>query len=299
MESSFLALELVHEHRNYLPGVGLVLAFFYYLLAPGKHNESAKIRAIMAVAVLFLFAGATFVRAGQWGDAVELKLKEVDHHPNSIRTNIDAAAFYAATPATNAIDAEDYYQQAYKHYVKASELSKTDTLGLEGLIALNARNNLQLEPSWVSALAKRIENNPFTPNTGNALMSLNKCVIGNNCKNAADVMDLLFQSAMRNPTLRGQQRAQLMFAQSDFEAQVRHDSEKSISLAQQALAMSPSDLDFLMNVAIIYTTLGMKAEAYQQIEKIRTLDKNALYSAKLTALEAVLKSIASPDKPHS
>ncbi len=285
MESSVIPLELAHEHRNYLPMFGLLFVLFYYLLAAGRHNESARIRGLIAVSVILLLAGVSFLRANQWGDAVEQKLKEVAHHPNSLRSNMEVGAFYAALPASNQIEADEFYNNAYKYYAKASSLSPTDTLGLLGLIALNSRASIPLEDSWTSVLAKRIENNPFTPNTGNSMVKLYKCVASDNCKNAAISMEILFQAAFRNPTLRGATKVQLLFAWSDFLADVKHRPEAAVAAARQAAALDASNVESQINLITILINQGRTAEAKTAIDRTRGLDNKGLYVARLNDLE--------------
>lgn len=285
MESSIIPLELAHEHRNYLPMYGLLFSLFYYLLAPSKYNESARVRSGLAIGLILIFGGITFLRANQWGDAVEQKLKEVSHHPESLRSNMEIAAFYAMLPATNPIEAEEYYQKSYAYYAKASSLSSSDTLGLLGLIALNSRMAIPLEDSWTTVLANRIEHNPFAANTGNSLVRLFQCVSENNCKNATATMDILFQAAFRNPTLKGPPRIQLLFAWSDFLAQIKNDPQAAIKASYEAALLAGSDVPSKINLITTLVSQRKYVEARSEIEKTRKLDNAKLYQEKINQLE--------------
>ena len=91
-ESSVLPLELVHEHRNYVPSAGVWIAIAYY--AGVIWNRSARVRnlfpyslAVLVVAVTVL----TYLRARDWSSPALLMETMARNHPHSFR----AASGYA------------------------------------------------------------------------------------------------------------------------------------------------------------------------------------------------------------
>lgn len=239
IESSAIALELAHEHRNYLPIYGLLLILFYYLLYPLRHTQSLKARQMLAVFFVLMLGGLTFMRATQWGDPVLMKEKEVAHHPNSIRANIAMGAFYAVMPPSSQAEAENFYQGAYAYYAKAAELAPSDTLGLFGLIELNSKRKLPIDESWVHALADRIERFHFSPSTGNSLASLEKCMIIGSCTISPEITEALIQAALRNPTLQGKAKTQVLFVWSDFLFRIKQNRDAAAKAAHEAAASFP------------------------------------------------------------
>lgn len=288
LESSTLALELVHEHRNYLPIYGLLLTLFYYLLYPLRHSQSLKTRQILAGLFILLLAGLTFMRATQWGNPFLMKEMAVANHPNSIRSNIDIGSLYAAMPASSQAQADEYYRRAYEHFAKASSLSPADTLGLFGLIGLNSKHQLPIEESWVHALAGRIERYPFSPNTGNSIVSLEKCVTGGNCKLPSETMVTLMQAALSNPTLQGKAKAQVLFAWSDFQFRIKQDRDAAAKAAYEAAAAFPKELEFQLTLVKMLINMGKTNEAKTQIERTRQLDKMQAHAASLNELEELI-----------
>ncbi|MFZ6758707.1 hypothetical protein ACO0K9_15995 [Undibacterium sp. Ji50W] len=289
LESSFIPLELIHEHRNYLPSFGLIFALMFYLFVPGKHNESMKIRSLLAIFILIMLGSISYLRAAQWGNAVEMKLKEVAHHPESNRANMDIAAFYAAMPATNQEEADDYYKQAYQFYAKAAELSASDTLGLMGLISLNANRTMPVEDVWVSALTQRLTKFPFATNTGNSLSRLSQCAIAKNCEGIDITVGQLFEAALKNPTLTGKTKTQLLFAWSDYLLRIRQDPTAALRAARDAAASAPNDIDAQMNTAIMLVNLKLNEEAKKQITVVRQLDHLQTHTSSLAELEKLIK----------
>jgi len=289
MESSFLPLELAHEHRNYLPIFGLLFGLMYYLLVPLRAKDDLRLRVAVAVVAVGMLAGVSLTRAAMWGDPVEMKLREAEHHPDSVRANIEAAAFYAALPATTQDDAQEYYGKAYGYYAKASSLSSDDTLGLFGLIALNSRHGAPLEPSWIAALEHRVETKPMTPNTVNALEGLAKCVREDVCANISSAADAVFSAALRNPSLSGTGRADVMFAWGDMISLGEHDPERAVKLEREAAAIVPNDVNEHLNLAVCLINAGHNKEALQVIEQSRKMDKFRVHAGQLDYLTALAR----------
>ncbi len=285
IESSVIALELVHEHRNYLPIYGLLFTLFHYLLYPLRHTQSLKARQSLAVVFILMLAGLTFMRAKQWGNNFLMKQMAAANHPNSIRANAELGTLYAVMPASSQAQAEEYYRRAYEHFAQAASLAPADTSGLFGLIGMNSKHHLPIEESWVHALAGRIERYPFSPSTANSIASLEKCMSIADCTHSPEIMETLLQAALRNPTLQGNAKAQVLFAWSDFLFKVKNQPDAAAMEAYRAVAANPQDLDNQITLVIMLINLGKTTEAQARITQIRQLDKMGVHTTALNQLE--------------
>ena len=92
MESSFFALELYFEHRNYLPSVALALLPAVLIGEVGRRwmQLSAPLLAWVAVPVLLL-ALKTVSQVQIWSSPTLLALHHWQGHPQSVRANTDMA----------------------------------------------------------------------------------------------------------------------------------------------------------------------------------------------------------------
>jgi hypothetical protein len=92
MESTVIDLELVYEHRNYLPSLGPLFAFAYGLIALAKIGSSSKLLWYGCAVILVGMLGIdTWVRADSWKDIHTFAVTEAQHHPMSERANDFAA----------------------------------------------------------------------------------------------------------------------------------------------------------------------------------------------------------------
>ncbi|MFV8818239.1 hypothetical protein [Haliea sp. E17] len=89
MESSFIALEMVYEFRNYLPSCAVFFAIAVALMQLSRRFPPCDFRMAGGLLVLVL-AGVTCLRSLNWASAEGLALTDVRNHPHSARAN-----FYA------------------------------------------------------------------------------------------------------------------------------------------------------------------------------------------------------------
>jgi tetratricopeptide (TPR) repeat protein len=118
VESSVIPLELVFEHRMYLPSMFLCLAtvaWFYKLSASRPFR--ARIALFLVVALLF---AATWQRNTQWGDSIRFWSDVTTKSPNSMRGWQNLGSAY--------IDTQNY-TVAEQCLLKALALEKNDGSG--------------------------------------------------------------------------------------------------------------------------------------------------------------------------
>lgn len=285
IESSVIALEIAHEHRNYLPDYGILLVVFYYLLSPIWHEDTLKIRQVLSLILVVFFGVITSIRAGQWADPQAHPLIEVRHHPDSVRANTEAAYMYVVQPAFSPEQAENNYRHAFSHYQKAADLSSSGTSGLLGLVGLNAMKGRPIEEHWARELEHRLEHLPFSPDSANSLMHLEKCLTSGNCNLSPQFMARLLQAALRNPKLSGTAHSSLQFALSNLLFVAMHDSDAALKAAYKALDASPGDPDNRITLIKFLLNQNRPDDAIKQITLLRQLEDMKIYGGQLDELE--------------
>ena len=289
MESSFLALELMHEHRNYLPMVGLLLPLFYYLIRATRYVDN-NASMVGAVAVLLsLFAVVTYTRATQWGDPVDMLVMEVQHHPDSTRANLALANFYTATPAESPEQAKMWYENAYHHFSRAAELSPKDPNGMFGLITLQLRAQQPIEPSWLPVIEGRIRNNPLASSTVSTVMRIEMCFKERTCPFEPTLVEGILRAALDNPHPQPFARTQLLFSWSSFLLHEKKDVEGSVKAAYEAAAMTPTKMT--TQEALVQALLDAKRydEAKQRLAVLKGLDRLELNTSRINELAGIIE----------
>jgi len=94
MESSFIGLEIAHEHRNYLPMIGLLTGGMYGLLTLLKRAVRTMLPIIAGFALVTCFGVVTYVRADTWASESGIIGSMAKYHPKSARAQAMLAEWY-------------------------------------------------------------------------------------------------------------------------------------------------------------------------------------------------------------
>jgi tetratricopeptide (TPR) repeat protein len=289
LESTMWPLEIAHEHRNYLPMVGILLSLLFYLLYPLKYIDTLRLRQMVTVLLIGLFAFNTFSRADKWGNPYDLFQAEVEHHPNSAIVNGEIGAIYSNmfTPDQNGMEA--YYNSARQYFEKAVSLDKNDTKPLFGLIFINSNRHKTVESGWVDTLKTRLEHAPYAAVTSDKLVTLTRCQLEGNCKLSNIEFESLLQAALRNPTLIGSNRAKVLYAQSSYLINVAHDYPVALDVMHQMIQTAPpQEIEYRFALINFLTALQRFDEAKAELAILRRLDTLQDHSAEIAEQEKVL-----------
>lgn len=240
---------------------------------------------MLAVILLVFFGAITAMRAGQWADPQVHALMEVNHHPDSVRANSEAAYIYVVLPAFSVEQLEENYRLALNHYQKAADLSSSDTSGLLGLVGLNAMRGRPVEERWVQELEYRLEHRAFARQAANSLMQLEKCLTSGNCSHSPQVMARLLQAALRNPTLYGNARSSVLFAWSNLLFIAMHDRDAALEAAYKALESAHDDPETRITLIKFLLNQGKPDDAIKQIDLMRQTVDIKIYGKQLDELE--------------
>lgn len=102
LESTFIALELKFEHRNYLALFGPALLIAGTIVAAGKRIVSSRIATVTAILAIALLGGLTFLRSNTWSSELDFVSSELVHHPGSARVQMEAARLESAAGGNEA-----------------------------------------------------------------------------------------------------------------------------------------------------------------------------------------------------
>ena len=86
VESTILGLELVHEHRNYLPSFGVLFGLVFYVFRLAERREDLlRLITIAGVGAMIVLSFVTHTRASVWATTDQLIHFTARNHPNSYR----------------------------------------------------------------------------------------------------------------------------------------------------------------------------------------------------------------------
>lgn len=287
--STVVPLELVYEHRNYLPGFGLFLAVFGALgmWRPVGFDRQQTMRLFVvaaSVGLISLYAGFTAIRAQVWGNPFRLAYFEATTHPESSRANYDLGRLMMISAAGVESPSFQLGQQLME---KTSLMPNSGIQPLQALIFMAAKNRQPIKAAWWQKMRTRIEVEPPSVEDVGSLYSLIKCGIDGVCHySRADVLQL--QSTLEFAMRRYPKRADVVTLAANLFANLTHDYNRAYQLMLRAVALSPGKFDYWKNLMIMQMAAGQLADASQVLARLHELNPLGTHDAVIEQLGAQL-----------
>jgi len=167
LESTILALEIAHEHRNYLPSLGPLLAVVAIV---DDANRKLKRPWLLGLLPLLLVVTATvsLMRATQWSSDYSLFLYETAHNPNSASVNAGFASRLIAAGK---------YREGMEAFRRAALLAPEEPAYLLYMNMFGAQAGERFDHAGAEETLRRLTTGRITATTVQALGNLGDCVL--------------------------------------------------------------------------------------------------------------------------
>jgi tetratricopeptide (TPR) repeat protein len=258
MESSILPLELVFEHRNYLPSmflfvpvsVGLLKAISYF-----SYKRSMQSLLIIFIILFLIGEGhATFIRNQAWHTEESLWLDCLEKYPDSFRAHHNLGRHY---------DHLEQDRMAYHEYLKAlacddihSTKEKAVTYFNMGLMAHKRKAYDRAGDYYLKA----IEIDPCVPGAHNNLAGLLSLVPGK--------MDRVHEELIKAINCNHDSERALAASNLGILLYKMGKTQDALSALQDAADMDRGNLMTLLRLGYVYKALGQFGRAYLSFKKI-------------------------------
>ncbi len=286
LESTIIPLELVYEHRNYLPSMGLIITLTYYLLTHPKRDWHCYLG--MATATLFigLCTGKTHIRADEWSNEISMIRAEVAHHPNSPRANFRAGQILISL-IQESEDNGTLYPAARQYLEQAIRLNPGNADGLFGLIILHLHLGKAVEPQWLDELKYRLEHIPYDPQniTTGQFSYLVRWHLSDNPKLPAKEVLGIFDAVLHNQALDRYARAAIHASLQTYYLRVLKDPETALEHGYAAVAAWPQQWSYQASLIRLLLEMDETEKAKQQLTQAQAADFNQANREQAQALQ--------------
>jgi tetratricopeptide (TPR) repeat protein len=291
MESSVIGLELIYEHRNYLPVLAPLFAIAYVPTASRLAGEHRPALVTLAAVTLVLFASATALRAHQWSGLGRLVTAEVEHHPDSPRANFQ----YAQVVMTGLDDPklrEEAYALARHHFRRAVDLDPNHVDSLFGLVVLELHVGRVPDAALVDELVARLKRVQFGPlNVSIAQFSyLVEWNLTAEPKLPREQMLAILEAALQNPTNAGMARAAIYNALRAYHHRVLGELAPGLRYAALAVQTDTSNWTYRDRLVRLLVEAGRLDEAQAALDAARGSDRHALHANGATELGQLIEA---------
>lgn len=171
LTGTIIPLELVFEHRMYLPDLGLFTGVFAPLLLVSPQKRYQALRVGAATAVVLLYAATLALRATDWSNPLVHMAIAARDHPESPR----ATYGYGRILADLAGEKPAVAPRAFAALEKAMHVPGQSTIPESALIVLAHRTHRAANLHWYRRMAQVLAARPPTPQDISGLYSLVQC----------------------------------------------------------------------------------------------------------------------------
>ena len=289
LESTIIPLEMIYEHRNYLPSIGLIFAvtsLFSSILS--NQSKLKHYTSYIAIIVVAIFSLITSFRTNQWSDSTNFSYFEVQHHPKSLRANHSLGMEYKSMVAAGYLK---YKDEAYMYLEKASELGNKRLYSEAALIALAESLNEPAKPEWIDRMIIKLSTPVPRIDDVELLKTITSCT-NHACILPTDAAELLFNALESNPKLilNKSTHAKYHSARANFILQHGIDTEEAEYHLKAAINLDPNVIQYYVDYVNLLLALKQPKAALTYVnqakEKNRILENIQL----LTELEKVVNS---------
>ena len=263
LTATIIPLELVYEHRNYFASLGLLLVLGD-LLFLGRRTALAPMLGFIAVALVLCFGAITMLRASEWSDPFTFARTEAAKRPESPRATYGLAQQLVI--ATRYDPRSALLEETWRALAVARAVPNGGILPQSAALLLQAHVLPAQDPKVWDEMVERLRAHPIGAQEISAIGSLVKCARSHECRFPDDRMDAVFDAALSH-----RRHADIVTIQGDYLLNVRNEHQRALDLWREAVALDPGTAQYRINLVKLLITLGLDAEARQQIAALRAL----------------------------
>jgi len=248
LESTVFPLEMVHEHRNYLASIGIILILAHTIYAGSARLKNKRVLMLIP-ATIILFGGLTFARAGQWSSYELLVAYNAHHHPRSARAQLELGGLYAT---------QKKFDEARQAFRSAIKLQPRDPSLLIGLQMIDANQGAVPDSRIDEQITRLIRKYPLNSTFFWTIKNVAECV-QTNCKSLNRSLELWSRTTLAN--IDGRQTKSVFYNYLAISLVSQSKPAEAIEALINAYKHDPDNTNALLNLAEIYIQLGQYSSA--------------------------------------
>ena len=238
LESSIFPLELVFEHRNYLPSFGLILGAASLAQSAADRLKLRSGFTASLVALPVILAVLTASRSVEWRSVIDWSTAQAQRHPHSPANQYFLGSLYAliAEQQSDAGGRDEFFNRADALFLKALALNPTMGSAQIARIDLRAKLGLPVPDELVDSLHATLQAHKFAPTTEYAVVSLVMCAGEGSCKLSEAQVQKIVRLTVDSPYCSGTVHALLLLNLATYYGQVKRDDATALRYAREAVA---------------------------------------------------------------
>ncbi len=284
LESTVIPLEMVYEHRNYLPYIGLAIAAIdvaLYLIQ--KISGINRVAIFIGIIICCLFTTLTYARSNQWSSPFSFAYFEALHHPNSNRANHALGMVYRSL----VLNGETKFKKdAYQYLKKASEIDSPFIQSEVALLQFSFELNEPASPQWIDSIAKKLNTNIIRSDYVNLLDQMMQC-IQESCFLPTEARGILVDAAYTNPKLhvRPKIHAKVLSIRANYLLSTGGSIDSAESNLKTSISINPEDIQNYADYINLLLLKNQPEKAQSILSEAYNADSDNAFQQQLKILE--------------
>lgn len=168
--SNVFSLELAFEHRNYLPLLGIVIAFTGLIYRSLDKFALSRIIPLLGIGALAAMAIMTGLLAATWGENNRLAVHHAEINPASERATLELG--FAYLEAADGDPNSPWHEQAIEAFKRAASRPRSTPVPEQNLILLAARSGQPAKATWWQDFHEKLRTQPVGAGYRTAVQNL-------------------------------------------------------------------------------------------------------------------------------
>ena len=293
--ATVIPLELVFEHRNYFPSIGLLLAFVsILLLEPGI--KFFFMRRVVALLVVVFFATQTTLAAREWSDPQRLSVAFVKKNPDSLLSQHEfARALFRKAEDSSGDVKNQLYKTIERTLETASGLNPHIITSEAMLIILAGHIDRSVEERWWYSIKKKLAGTKALYPNIQSLGKLARCQLTGACSEQLEHLADAFMVASNQPD----SPPALWVVYARFAAHNLNDPQLAERSYRKALEIVPGNSDVRKELVSYLVQQGDLESVIPDLKLLDSEKKLGFVSGTIEKLKKAVKSSGSGRTAYS
>lgn len=281
LESTFINLELVYEHRNYFGIVGFIIIIVFYL-ARIKSDKIKTLIYFFGVIYISNLVFTTWQRANIWSNLVDHATFEATSHPKSDRANYQLARIYMKLMLNSNTPKEKEYYSTLAHNTLLQAKKSYNPANGAWFADLHLRSYLNQEQDIknINELIFNLKNHPYYFSNISFLAAFTNCQISRNCKVEHTQAVSIIAAGLENNTADDRVKSELYKLLAQYYVAIISDFIKGEEFIIDSIMLN-DDVNGRLIFAQIYRLQGKIKEAEFQLSKAEKMDIKNLWQSEI------------------
>lgn len=288
LESTVFPLELIFEHRNYLPMLGIYTAVLSIPFYTSSADKDLRLYLTLVLCLICGSAFATAVRATDWGSPMRVII-EAEHKPGSARANFDAGAKLLGHLREDPEDL-DARRECKRYFLRAIAADANHLAAFPGLIELAIISASPLDAEVMQEFEARSAGSKIHPAVAFTVAHLDRLARMGSPYFGDQQAERIFHALLSNGTLMQDSKGHVLTAYGRLLGR-RGDYAGKRRLLEEAIAVAPATFEFHLLYIESLFEVGDFVAAKEAMARLEALDKYGYYKEEAAQFHGVLRAL--------